>query len=71
MWCEEDGHSIQKFIRYDTGPLCAPLHGASASSNGLDITLFNPSTADYTNGHGTGHRVNEQTTRAASGGTTL
>ena len=46
----------------------APLHGASASGSGFGIILSNLQLIDDANGHGTGHRVNEQTTSTASGG---
>ena len=54
-------------FRYDPGPLCALLHGASASRSGFVITLFNPDTTDDAKGHGSGHRINGNTMGSASG----
>ena len=60
-----NGHLKKRPFRYDRGPSCRPLVGASASSSGFGIILFNPITIDNANGRCSGNRVNAQTTNTA------
>ena len=52
---------LRKALSLRAWPLCALLHGASASKCGLGVIHFNLNTIDDANGHDTGLRVNDQT----------